>query len=166
MNNEWSIKTKQIGVIRVSYKLINQLLKFKQNNINTLESGGVLIGKYLNSGGTLLIDDFTPPQVSDQQGRCMYYRSKSHNNLVQQIWRESDHYSTYVGLWHTHPESVPIYSSIDKDDWLYALNNSQYEGKNLLFFIVGQSHIRCWLGTKKIIKNKIELIGELNYGKQ
>jgi integrative and conjugative element protein (TIGR02256 family) len=160
MENEWVIEVDGFGLIRISKELIVRLLTYRQIQDDALESGGVLVGKYLNSNGIILIDNYTPPQPSDKQGRYEYYRSSDHTRLVQKIWQDSRHQSTYVGLWHTHAEPIPNYSSVDKKDWMIALNRSVYEGSTLFYFIVGQTHIRCWMGTKRAFINKIELIGE------
>lgn len=164
MGNEWTLDVDGFGLVRISKELIDQLINFRQMEDNTPESGGVIVGKHLNSNGTILIDNYTPPQPTDKQGRCQYYRSSAHNELIQAIWRESNHQSTYVGLWHTHAESIPNYSPVDKKDWINALKNSRYEGDSLFFLIIGQTHIRIWKGTKKFIGHKIELIGEMNVG--
>jgi len=165
MNSEWEMNIPDYEVIRIKGELLNKLIKYCQFDSVATESGGVLIGKHLNSGGVILIDDFTPPQASDKQGRCSYYRSEEHSIIVRQIWQKSDGHSTYVGLWHTHPEPTPNYSSVDKKDWLNALNSSSYEGSRLFFVIVGQTHIRCWTGTKGQFRNKIELTGEFKIEK-
>ena len=163
MQSEWSIDVDSFGVVRISLKLIQILKKYRQLEFTTPESGGVLIGKYLNSGGAILIDELTHPQLTDQQGRCMYYRSTAHNDLVQRIWKQTHHHSTYVGLWHTHPENIPAYSFTDKKDWLNALSSSIYEGNHLIFLIVGISHITCWVGSENKKKNKIVLAGKYQY---
>ncbi len=162
MDSEWTMLHKDYGLVRVSKSLIEKLLNYRQLEKDAPESGGVLIGKHLNSNGAVLLDDFTSPQKSDRQERCRYYRSSEHNQLVQQIWRDSDHQSTYVGLWHTHAEPRPNFSSVDKKDWNNALKKSRYEGSALFFFIIGQTHIRCWIGMKKNYGNKIEMLGEYN----
>ena len=160
MASEWEMDLAGYGLVRVSGELISELISYCQVTSDMPESGGVLIGKHLNSGGKILIDNFTPPQKKDKQGRCLYHRSIQHNNLVKNIWKNSKGHSTYIGLWHTHPEPVPNYSATDKKDWLNALRKSKYEGDILYFFIIGQTHIRCWLGKKGVYKSKIELIGE------
>ena len=165
MDNEWKVEIANYGLVRLSSQLLKMLSEFIQDGICTNESGGVLIGKHLNSGGVLLIDGFTPPQKSDKQGRHSYYRSEAHNKLVLDIWNKSDGHTTYVGLWHTHPEPKPNFSLIDKRDWLNALKKSVFEGDRLYFIIVGQTHIRCWVGTKQKFRNKIELLGEYKIGK-
>ena len=162
MLNEWQINIKDFGLLRVSQELLNNLVKYRQIKEEIPESGGVLIGTYLNSGGYLLINNYTPPQKSDKQGKFIYFRSNEHNDLVLNIWHESKKFSTYVGLWHTHAEAIPEYSVLDKKDWLESINKSIYEGDRLFFFIIGQTHIRCWMGIKKLLINKIELVGELD----
>lgn len=165
MKDDWEMDIPSYGLIRVSSGLLIKLVEYRQLDADTPESGGVLIGKHLNSGGKILIDDFTPPQNKDKQGRCLYHRSIEHNKIVKKIWKDSNGHSTYLGLWHTHPEPIPNYSSTDKKDWLNSLTKSKYEGERLYFFIVGQTHIRCWVGTKVFYKNKIELLGEYEIGK-
>lgn len=160
MNNEWKMHISNYGDVRISRQLVVKLMSYCQFKKNQPESGGVLIGKHLNSGGALLVDDFTPPQATDKQGRCLYFRSEEHSKIVNRVWEESNGHSTYVGLWHTHPEPLPNFSFTDKKDWLNALNRSHYEGDRLYFMIVGQTHIRCWVGTKYKFRNKIELLGE------
>lgn len=158
--DDWIINIPDFGRVRVDHILLKHLCKFRQVARSYPESGGVLIGKHLINGGRMAIDQFTPPQKGDKQGRCNFYRSQDHNKIVQKIWRESNKLSTYVGLWHTHPEAYPIYSPTDKKDWSKALTKSTYDGKNLFFIIVGQSHMRCWMGTRRLIKNSIQAVGE------
>ncbi|MDF1829592.1 Mov34/MPN/PAD-1 family protein [Cycloclasticus pugetii] len=158
---EWEIEILDFGTVRVSSNLFNKLVEYRQLTSSFLESGGVLIGKHLNANGVLLIDDFTPPLPNDKQSRHRYYRSQAHCKAVRRIWKDSDHESTYVGLWHTHPEDSPNYSSIDKKDWLNALKISKFEGTRLFFIIIGKTQIRCWLGSLSAICNPINLVSEL-----
>jgi integrative and conjugative element protein (TIGR02256 family) len=165
MEGEWSVELKNFGLIRISQDFIKRISNYRQLNEGVPESGGVLLGGFLNTGGALLIHDFTPPQKTDKQGRCLYFRSEMHNKLVQEIWEESNNHITYVGLWHTHPEPVPNYSHIDKRDWVNSLKNSHYDGKQLFFFIIGQTHIRCWIGINRRFNSSFNLIGEYEFVK-
>lgn len=158
--DDWVINIDGFGRVRFDHVLLEHLCSFRQTDPMYLESGGALIGKHLIRGGRMVIDRFTPPQRNDSQGRCLFYRSKAHEKMVHRIWNESNRVSTYVGLWHTHPEDYPHYSPTDKKDWFKTLNKSVYAGRNLFFVIVGRTHIRCWMGTKKIIKNSIQIVGK------
>ncbi|WP_165661751.1 Mov34/MPN/PAD-1 family protein [Oceanimonas sp. MB9] len=165
MQSDWSIDVPNLGEVIFRQELLKSLAKFRQLDACDKESGGVLIGKYLNSGGAMQIDDFTPPQPTDKQSRCGFYRSATHNRIVTQAWRESEGHATYVGLWHTHPESNPNYSLLDRRDWEKALKESRYEGQHLFFIIVGQQSLRCWVGVNSKKETKISLIGERHFGK-
>ena len=158
--DDWIINIPKFGKLRFDHRLLENLCMFRQLTQSCDESGGVLIGKHLIEGGRMVIDRFTPPQPGDKQGHRSFYRSHSHNRIVQQIWHESGNISTYVGLWHTHPEDIPQYSPTDKQDWIKAIKNSSYDGRNLFFIIVGRTHIRCWIGTKKLVINSIQAVDE------
>lgn len=164
MCKEWQIDVKGYGLVRISTTLLKRIYKYKQLESTSPESGGVLIGKHLNSEGTLLIDDMTEPQESDKQGRCQFYRSAEHSSIVNKVWLESNKHSTYVGLWHSHPEPIPHYSCVDKYDWENALRHSKYEGNHLFFIILGQTHVRIWMGIKSTFRTQILLIGEYKIG--
>ena len=163
MDNFWLINIEDYGLVRIKKTLMDQLAQFRQLASHHNESGGILIGKHINSGGRVVIEEFTPPQPSDMQSRCNYFRSSAHNELANQRWQESGGHSTYVGLWHTHPEPIPTPSQIDLKDWRDALRHSKYEGKWLFFFIVGQSHTRCWASKKTCFKSSIFLAGEYQH---
>lgn len=161
MNERWSFNVDNLGTVRVADSLIKSLSKYRQVNNSQPESGGVLMGSYLNSNGALLIDNYTVPQKEDRQGRHSFYRSEAHDALVKDIWKKSDHKTTYLGLWHTHPEPIPNYSHVDANDWRNALNTSRYDGNFLFFFIVGTSSIRCWVGERRRFRNSIKLVSEV-----
>lgn len=165
MAEEWRFDVDGLGNVRVSDKLIRELSNYKQNSSTQPESGGVLLGRHLNSNGALLIDGFTPPQVSDDQGRSSFYRSHAHDKLAKKAWIDTGGHQTYVGLWHTHPEENPTPSKIDTQDWSNALVKSSYEGSFLFFFIVGQESIRCWTGRKQRFTKIIKFAGECADGK-
>ncbi len=151
--------------MRVSYKLIQELAVYRQLTSSQPESGGVLLGRHLNTNGAILIDNHTRPQKSDIQGRCEFYRSIEHNRLVKQIWKRSKGHITYIGLWHTHPEPKPTPSQLDIKDWSLALTKSHFEGSFLFFFIVGKTNLRCWVGNEHGSEESIRFSGEYKYGK-
>ncbi len=160
MTEDWRVHLKGFGDIRISSKLITELVGYRQLTQGQPESGGALIGKHLNSNGAILIEEITPPQPSDKQARTYYYRSHEHNKIVHDRWLESNGHSTLLGLWHTHPELSPRYSWVDKQDWLKALDQCNYEGDKLFFIIVGQQKICCWVGVKYRFKKRIYMLGE------
>ena len=160
MGNYWKIRIDKDRELKVSISLIEKLSYFRQLKEQDKESGGVLIGSLLSENRGYILDKLTVPRKKDKQTRYSYFRSEEHNMQVQKIWEGTNGFSTYLGLWHTHPEDIPKYSSVDKKDWKDSLNESNYDKKSLFFFIVGRTHIRCWIGVRGMFFNNIKLIGE------
>jgi len=52
--------------------------------------------------------------------------------------------TAYLGLWHTHPETDPTPSGVDRRDWEQAMSQDTFEGDRLFFPIVGTQRIRVW----------------------
>ncbi len=63
-------------------------------------------------------------------------------------WAASHGTQTYLGLWHTHPESDPTPSTTDLRDWRQACRKDRYFGERLFFLIVGTSTIGVWQGDR------------------
>ncbi|MFX4219160.1 Mov34/MPN/PAD-1 family protein [Aliarcobacter butzleri] len=159
----WKIQLDKNKSVKISKKLIDELALFRQLKENDKESGGVLIGSFLVNGTGYILDKLTTPQSQDKQTQCSFFRSSQHNELVQKIWKETNGFSTYLGLWHSHPEDIPSYSFQDKKDWIDSLNESTFEREYLFFIILGRTHLRCWVGTKGFFFKNIKLIGEYKY---
>ena len=163
MNDFWCIDVPKFGQLRVAKDTISELSSYRQLKQKDPESGGVLVGMHLNSGGKMVINGLTPPQQTDEQGRYSHYRSEAHSRLLENIWEGSEGHLTYVGLWHTHPEPTPTPSPQDLKDWRKALSQSQYHGKWLFFIIVGQTKMKCWSGHRAGLSSRIKLVGEVNF---
>jgi integrative and conjugative element protein (TIGR02256 family) len=127
---------------------ITQLRQHVQCSDNQPESGGALLGRHLLDSSNLVVDEITVPQRKDKQRRFSFFRSKSHNDLAIQRWRETKGTMAYLGLWHTHPESVPTPSRTDLNDWEKASFGDSYEGDRLFFAIVGTEEIKVWSKTR------------------
>lgn len=158
---EYSFEVKEFGYIRIPIEIIDRISMFRQHEPMDLESGGVLLGSHLHSNGRLKITDFTTPFKDDCQTITGFFRSNKHSIQAQKIWKESCRIVTFIGLWHTHPENIPIPSSIDIDDWKMTLRTSSYDGHGLIFLIIGRQSARFWFGCNKTYQ--IEYIGEVNF---
>jgi integrative and conjugative element protein (TIGR02256 family) len=83
---------------------------------NTTEAGGILIGSY--RGPHIEITECSEPLRRDRRARLRFDRDDpGHQNLAKERWKESGRILTFVGEWHTHPESFPTPSSIDLNTW-------------------------------------------------
>ena len=52
----------------------------------------------------------------------------------------------YLGTWHTHPESVPTPSGIDRSDW--AACQRANRGRPLAFVLVGTGKVRVFVRAR------------------
>ena len=136
-------------------KLVQEVfLKYRQTSSTQVEACGVLIGNH-KTNGDILIKVATNPQANDRRYRNSFIlHSPSHQYILDQHFTSSDNEDVYIGTWHTHPQSYPIPSKIDIEDW-----KKQYKANCRLFNLM----VFCIVGIRKtklwIIKNsKIELI--------
>lgn len=127
---------------------IHQLRQHVQHTDRQPEAGGTLLGRHLLDSPNLVVDEITVPQRKDKRRRFSFFRSKSHNDLAYQRWRETKGTMAYLGLWHTHPEPAPTPSQTDLKDWENASRGDSYEGDRLFFIIVGTKEIKVWSKTR------------------
>jgi integrative and conjugative element protein (TIGR02256 family) len=157
VNDNWVIKSKCFGDFVIDSEVINVLISYRQLKLHDFEAGGALVG-WICKDGTMVANDLTLPQLSDERTRNSFFRSKAHNKILKDKWKASNGSDYLVGLWHTHPEAIPMYSDRDKIDWNEVLKQGEYEGKYLMFIIVGQNQIRLWITDNRTLKTS--LIGE------
>jgi len=116
-----------------SKKIIKKLLLYRQNNRNSPESGGLLLG-YIR-GNHFDVRFITKPFSKDQQSRFFFERKDSkHIERMNELFSNSKGRISYIGEWHTHPEDNPIPSSIDLNEWDGIVSQRSYP---VVFLIIG-----------------------------
>ncbi|MDC9613059.1 ThiF family adenylyltransferase [Xenorhabdus khoisanae] len=115
--------------------LHQKLCNYRQQEPTSVESAGLLIG-YYNQSGEVLINTFTTPKASDQRTRTTFkLDAQAHQAEIEEAYIASDQLLGYVGTWHTHPQNIPLPSSIDKTDWrTHEQDNSD---RSLFFIVIG-----------------------------
>jgi integrative and conjugative element protein (TIGR02256 family) len=63
-----------------------------------------------------------------------------------------------MGVWHTHPQDIPMPSSIDWEDWKQTLDVDKTGSEYIFFIIAGTVGTRVWVGNKN--ENSITEIEE------
>lgn len=97
------------------------------------EAGGLIIGKF--RGPHIEVTDITEPFTSDIRSRFSFVRKDpEHARHAAYRWKASDKTETFLGEWHTHPETVPHPSSIDLKSWRKLITANQ---RNMFFIILG-----------------------------
>jgi integrative and conjugative element protein (TIGR02256 family) len=127
---------------------VQRMVNFRQRSWWQAEAGGVLLGRHLLDTDDVVVDEVTTPQSADRRRRFSFFRSKKHGIIAQSRWSEEASTLAYLGLWHTHPESNPTPSGIDRNDWFQALSSDSFHGDRLFFPIVGIEKIRVWTMTR------------------
>lgn len=107
------------------------------------EVGGILLGSY--RGDYLHITDATTPQRGDRWSPVRFWRSpEGHQQIAESVWERSRGAVTYIGEWHSHAETTPRPSVIDRASWRETLRS---QNRPLAFFIQGTDGTCLTLAT-------------------
>lgn len=147
------------GKIKLTCSVIETLQQHRQEDKDSKESGGVLLGRFIKVSKNIVVDKVTTPSEGDKQTRFSFKRlSPLHQEIVTEEWKKSNGTCNYLGEWHTHPEDFPTPSSVDMKDWKRKLKKDVFSGRYLYFIIAGIKGIEIWEGdrrTLEIVKLKI-----------
>ena len=122
------------------------MFKYRQVRWTDTEAGGILIGRILEEDNNIIIDDVSEPMPTDRRKRTRFSRkTDGHQEYMNDAFEREKGCCFYLGEWHTHPERIPVPSSIDREDWKRLLNVG-FESKCLFFLIVGIAELKVWYG--------------------
>lgn len=128
--------------IKISKSVLEQIYQLRQIDSLACESGGVLIGRQIISTGNLIIDHCTFPMPLDVCKRTRYFRKDpKHIEIFTTLRQRENNIYAYVGEWHTHPELIPLYSSMDLRNWERIGKESSMSHFHL---IAGTKAFRIW----------------------
>jgi integrative and conjugative element protein (TIGR02256 family) len=143
-----TFRTRSGRTLHIGPQALRVLCGHRQINVTAAEAGGVLLGRHLLESDEVVVDEATEPQATDRRGRFSFFRSSRHDAIARERWLATRETSAYLGLWHTHPETAPTPSKVDREDWRLALERDSFEGEHLHFIIVGTKVLRVWVGRK------------------
>lgn len=143
--------------LKISIDVIENLKKFIQDDLNKPESGGVLIGFYIEDN-IYSITDISFPSIYDKASRYNFTRSvKNAQKVLNNFFKESNGKKIYLGEWHTHPEDYPTPSELDKKSILKQISGNVLNSKVIFMLIVGKKGFyissvdNCGIKTEKKI---------------
>ncbi|HLW06562.1 MAG TPA: Mov34/MPN/PAD-1 family protein [Marinilabiliaceae bacterium] len=117
-----------------SEEVINLLKAFQQNTNNSVESGGLLLGKI--RGEHFEVTQITTPLSKDRQSKYCFERiDPNHIKIMNRLKKKSNGEITYLGEWHTHIQDIPQPSGIDLNEWHAIKSRRKYV---VVFLIVGR----------------------------
>jgi len=137
------------GRVLITHRLYRELQNYRQTG-HRKETGGVLVG-YRREDKTWVIAKIMPPSPRNKRGRFWLKRDlPDAQKFVDKIHAESGGRFTYLGEWHTHPESSPTPSALDKGMLYDILKGSQLATPFLFGLILGDTGNLClWYQDRK-----------------
>ena len=130
--------------IEIEDSIIKRASQYRQISLLSYEAGGALIGREIISTNNLIVDQMTEPLPKDKRCRYRFYRrDPRHKSFFNQLFSQSGGKYKYVGEWHTHPERVPKYSSLDKNEWIKIIKD-QPDIAPIYCVIFGVEKWRVW----------------------
>ena len=124
----------------------------RQTAADAAESLGVLMGTTSVDRREIWIESVTTPMAQDWRTRLSFaLRDLGHQRAVCRKFTSSGGRAIYLGTWHTHPESVPTPSGMDRDDWAACLRANP--GRPLAFVLVGTDQVRVFVQARRRFKS-------------
>lgn len=130
--------------IKINKSILAIIRSYCQVSRNMPEAGGVILGRENISNDNLIIEAISEPLRNDKQTRTRFIRQdQEHVEWFEKIYVESNNTIRYVGEWHTHPEDVPHYSSLDMLNWRKI---KKYANKSVINYhiIAGRKALAIW----------------------
>jgi len=120
--------------------VLNRVNGYVDPRGHAVELGGILLG--LRRADCIHVTDCTFPGQTDQSSRNRFFRrAPSHQEIASKAWEGSEQKIDWVGEWHTHPETQPTPSAIDKRTWA---SQTRSRNSTMTYFIVGTTG--SWIG--------------------
>ena len=87
--------------------------------------------------------------VKDIQRRTRFIRKDvGHILFYEKLYKENNGIYRYIGEWHTHPENIPQYSFLDKDNWKKIFRKDRNADMQY-HLIAGVEAVRVWKMAKE-----------------
>ena len=115
--------------------VVQHLYKHHQYNLRRVEAGGQLFVTLQEQ--TITVVCATGPRRSDRRLRTSYLPNRqAERREIQRFFRKGLH---YIGDWHTHPESRPVPSRTDLDNFAEMVRLSRHHFGGFVMIVVGTS---------------------------
>lgn len=131
-------------VVDILSPVLDEIRKWLQDGSEKPESGGYIVGYQHERTGNISLEAVSHPHFLDMKNRIRFeIRDPRHNVFLKKAQRRK---SYYMGVWHTHPQSVPVPSSIDWVDWNETMRSDKTGCQYVFFIIAGIDEWRLWIG--------------------
>jgi integrative and conjugative element protein (TIGR02256 family) len=101
------------------------------------ETGGLLFGERDDSIGVIWIDEVSgPPPDSKASPRKFLCGIRGTGATNRRLKKSSRLSTAFVGMWHTHPSSLPTPSKVDVEGMLWLVGDEEFTSPKSLLLIV------------------------------
>ena len=141
--------------LKIANEVVAEMLRFKQDTNDKPESGGILLGYYIEKS-SFTITDITVPSNFDKSSRFNFVRNKkSAQNAIDKYFRKSAGKKIYLGEWHSHPEDFPTPSSLDCKSIREQIRFNKLNSNIIFMIIIGNKGLSISIvSADKIISQK------------
>ena len=141
-------------VVDVLSPVMDEIRKWIQDDGYKPESGGYIVGYQHEHTGNVSLEAVSHPYLMDIKNRVRF-EIRRHQLFLKKARR---HKSYYMGVWHTHPQMIPVPSNIDWNDWDETMRLDKTGCQYIFFIIAGTDEWRLWVGD--ILTGEIQEVYE------
>lgn len=127
-------------ILNITNEANQVLIDSIQTTSKCHEKGGVILGKLFPKKDEVLITNIIEAEDNYSDTYTTYVDKKDLNEQINDIWINSGKTVTYLGDWHTHFESNPIPSFIDKRSFFKNYFTSKLNCNFILYCIIGKNY--------------------------
>lgn len=134
-------------VVDILSVVFDEIYKWIQAESDNPESGGFIVGYEHKNSGNISLEDVSHPYALDPKNQVRFnIVDPRHKAFLKKASRKK---SYYMGTWHTHPQTVPVPSSIDWEDWHASMLLDRAGSQFMFFVIAGTEEVRVWVGDSE-----------------
>ena len=149
MNDQLTVHVSD-ATVHINKDIIEIWEEYRQISSEAKEACGILIGHQIQGTEVFQLEFVTTPQKLDIRTRSNFVmKDPFHQKFLDKKYKESNGTSIYLGTWHSHPQNIPIQSSIDEEDWKHCI--ARNVDRNLFFIIVGVQEIKIFRFKKNLL---------------
>ncbi|WP_051200291.1 Mov34/MPN/PAD-1 family protein [Flavobacterium subsaxonicum] len=124
-----------------------------------LETGGILMGYRVSLWEFVITDLIGPGEDAVHNYNTFQPDQLFHQSKISEIYKESNQLITYLGDWHTHPNSYSYLSCEDKKTISKIANHKEARLQNPLMIVAAppMHDIKVW------VYHKVKLFSAVKY---
>ena len=142
----------------ISPAIIDRLLQLCRE-AGTVETGGILVGRYTPNHNTAIVTEASgPPSDSRRRAKAFFRGVKGLQAWLSRLWLGRREY--YLGEWHFHPFASPVASGTDMEQLRDFSQDAFLRCPEPVMLIIGGDPSSSWT-LKAYISPKNERVREM-----